>query len=410
MAAAAYVSSLLVVCALVLHAADRIAFALANDVVSSRSASQQMDGAAAVLASGASAGSKVLADEWTQSITTERFWRSRKTQSSRGHESSSSRAGGLSSPPVGWLGAPPAYDWFADPDDDEEPPPPPRMSRPVVQRTVCVRLCDGSFFPIGYGSTNLSRDAATCERRCPGAKLFVQRGSLSGTDLDGLVDLSGQSYSQLKNAYLFRTSYDAACKCKPHPWEPEAQERHRLYALEAKRRKGDKAAIAELKQIRAAKRAEARAKRERRRRGLSETPQAVPVANVGQAPAGASTSVPAAIGESAGAEAAAPASAIPAPQPNPAAVAAAAPEAPEAKSSGPELAKPLKPLTGGSVSLPAVATEAAELPGNVADENAPHVRKSSRRRASAQRRPADRSFRTGSPRSARSWVSTAFGQ
>jgi hypothetical protein len=232
---------------------------------------------------------------------------------------------------------------------------------------------------------------------------------MSGTDLDGLVDLSGQSYSKLKTAYLFRTSYDAACKCKPHPWEPEAQERHRLYALEAQRRKGDKAAIAELKQIRAAKRAEARAKRERRRRGLPETPQAVPVASVGQAPAVPSAPAPPLVGNSADPTPPLPASAtvVPQPQPTPAAVAVAAPEA---KSPIPELTKPLKPLTGGGVRFPAVATETVEQPGAAAEENAPRVRKSSRRRASAERRTAGRSARTGPSRPGRSWVSTAFGQ
>jgi Na+/phosphate symporter len=78
MAAAVYVSSVVAVCALVLHAADRIALALANDVALSQSASQSIDGAAATLAAGTTARSKVLSDEWTQRITSESFWRSRK--------------------------------------------------------------------------------------------------------------------------------------------------------------------------------------------------------------------------------------------------------------------------------------------------------------------------------------------
>lgn len=60
-------------------------------------------------------------------------------------------------------------------------------------------------------------------------------------------DLRGQPYSRLPTAFQYRTTYDESCKCKPHPWEQEAQDRHRMYALQQSVRKGNKEAIAELK-------------------------------------------------------------------------------------------------------------------------------------------------------------------
>ncbi len=45
-------------------------------------------------------------------------------------------------------------------------------------------------------------------------------------------------YKKLSTAYLFRTKYDAQCKCQPHPWEEASRDRHRLYALEAAKLKG----------------------------------------------------------------------------------------------------------------------------------------------------------------------------
>ena len=33
------------------------------------------------------------------------------------------------------------------------------------------------------------------------------------------------------SAFLYRTQYVSDCKCQPHPWEVEATERHRMYAL-----------------------------------------------------------------------------------------------------------------------------------------------------------------------------------
>ena len=69
--------------------------------------------------------------------------------------------------------------------------------------------------------------------------------------MEQMTDLSGRPYSALPTAFMFRASYDEGCKCRPHPWEPESLERHRRYALEAKSRKGDKKATAELKELRA---------------------------------------------------------------------------------------------------------------------------------------------------------------
>ena len=61
-----------------------------------------------------------------------------------------------------------------------------------------------------------------------------------------MEDLSGRPYSRLKTAYLYRTEYNESCKCKSDPWEQEATDRHRAYALEAAKRKGDKTAAQEL--------------------------------------------------------------------------------------------------------------------------------------------------------------------
>jgi hypothetical protein len=39
-----------------------------------------------------------------------------------------------------------------------------------------------------------------------------------------MVSLDGVPYKSLGTAFLFRASYDASCKCRPHPWEKEALE------------------------------------------------------------------------------------------------------------------------------------------------------------------------------------------
>lgn len=118
-------------------------------------------------------------------------------------------------------------------------------------RTVCVRLCDGFYFPISFAATRdrFARDEAACQSSCgSAAKLYVYRNP--GEDPDQMVDLRGQPYAKLKTAFLYRTSYDESCKCRPHAWEQVSMDRHRLYALEARRKKGDRSVQQEMDEIR----------------------------------------------------------------------------------------------------------------------------------------------------------------
>jgi hypothetical protein len=114
-------------------------------------------------------------------------------------------------------------------------------------RTVCVRLCDGYFFPISFAVSrrNLARDARRCQESCgTEARLFYH--SDANADIADMTDLEGQPYSKLESAFLYRTTYFPNCKCHAHPWEKEATERHRMYALVAAASNGDKAAAEEL--------------------------------------------------------------------------------------------------------------------------------------------------------------------
>ena len=97
--------------------------------------------------------------------------------------------------------------------------------------TVCVRLCDGYFFPISTSTTreNFERDAEACSSQCAApAKLFVY--DASGGELETMTDVEGKPYSGLANAFLFRTKYSASCKCRAHPWEQQALLLHKTYA------------------------------------------------------------------------------------------------------------------------------------------------------------------------------------
>jgi hypothetical protein len=83
-------------------------------------------------------------------------------------------------------------------------------------RTLCVRTCDGYFFPISF-STSQDRfqdDEVTCQRMCPAAdvQLFAHRNP--GEDMNNAVSTTGQLYTQIPNAFKYKTAWDAACTCK----------------------------------------------------------------------------------------------------------------------------------------------------------------------------------------------------
>lgn len=106
-------------------------------------------------------------------------------------------------------------------------------------RTVCVRLCDGALTPISFATTHerLALDALRCRKSCgTPSKLYIQANPAS--DTDKLVDLDGKPYGELATAFKFRTSYDAACTCRPHAWQSIAQARHRIFEIQARLRRG----------------------------------------------------------------------------------------------------------------------------------------------------------------------------
>ena len=83
-------------------------------------------------------------------------------------------------------------------------------------KAVCVRTCDGGFFPISYSArrASLSDLDDLCKALCPGAQASLYTYSPDG-DVDQAVSMTGESYSALPNAGKYRTKADPTCACKP---------------------------------------------------------------------------------------------------------------------------------------------------------------------------------------------------
>ena len=83
-------------------------------------------------------------------------------------------------------------------------------------RTVCVRTCDGAYFPVSFATVQarFADDERTCKALCPAAEanLFAYRNP--GEDINQAVSINGQPYSSLPNAFKYRTEFNPSCACK----------------------------------------------------------------------------------------------------------------------------------------------------------------------------------------------------
>ncbi len=83
-------------------------------------------------------------------------------------------------------------------------------------RTVCVRTCDGAYFPVSFATfpARFPDDEKTCKALCPAteASLFAYRNP--GEDISQAVSINGQPYTALPNAFRYRQEFNPSCACK----------------------------------------------------------------------------------------------------------------------------------------------------------------------------------------------------
>jgi hypothetical protein len=82
-------------------------------------------------------------------------------------------------------------------------------------RTVCVRTCDGYYYPISYATTQdkFADDAQTCQQTCPAAETVLMTNR-TGEDINQAVSSSGAPYSSLPNAFKYRKEVVPTCGCR----------------------------------------------------------------------------------------------------------------------------------------------------------------------------------------------------
>jgi uncharacterized protein DUF2865 len=152
-------------------------------------------------------------------------------------------------------------------------------------RTLCVRTCDGYYYPISFSTvpSRFPEDERTCQRTCPNAEVTLYTHRNPGEDVNQAVSISGRSYRDLPNAFHYRQAVDPACTCR-RPGQSWADALGRDLTVE----RGDivvtderAKALAQPKQEPPAK----QSKQDARKKGPPEPVQPVPAAQPAPAPA-----------------------------------------------------------------------------------------------------------------------------
>jgi hypothetical protein len=86
----------------------------------------------------------------------------------------------------------------------------------ATYRTLCVRLCDGYYFPVSFSTlpNHFQRDSEVCQSQCAApAELYYHQNP--GGAVEQMVSVSSQQpYTSLKSAFRYRKEFVQGCSCK----------------------------------------------------------------------------------------------------------------------------------------------------------------------------------------------------
>jgi hypothetical protein len=92
----------------------------------------------------------------------------------------------------------------------------------ATYRTVCVRLCDGYYFPVSFSTlpNHFEQDAEACQSKCaaPSELYYYQN---PGAAMDQSIAFRTQEpYTSLKTAFRYRKELVRGCSCKQAEYTP----------------------------------------------------------------------------------------------------------------------------------------------------------------------------------------------
>jgi hypothetical protein len=97
-------------------------------------------------------------------------------------------------------------------------------SQYATYRTVCVRLCDGYYFPISFSTlpNRFTQDADSCQSKCAAPSELYYHPNPGGAMEQATSVSSQEPYTRLKTAFRYRKEYVQGCSCKETEYLPPA--------------------------------------------------------------------------------------------------------------------------------------------------------------------------------------------
>ncbi len=97
-----------------------------------------------------------------------------------------------------------------------------RIESFATYRTLCVRSCDGYYFPVSFSAlpSRFGQDLKKCRSQCAApAELYVYRNP--GEEPEQMVSADGlRAYNDHANAWRYRKEYLKGCSCKAVEYDP----------------------------------------------------------------------------------------------------------------------------------------------------------------------------------------------
>lgn len=82
-------------------------------------------------------------------------------------------------------------------------------------RVICVKTCDGSFFPMNNLPDGRAGADELCQALCPGTEAVAYSMPYGDEALRSAATIKGnRAYAALPNAFKFRTGFAPSCSCK----------------------------------------------------------------------------------------------------------------------------------------------------------------------------------------------------
>lgn len=110
----------------------------------------------------------------------------------------------------------------------------PRAARGGNYRTMCVRTCDGFFFPVSSAAapSDFARDERTCQMMCPGTPTALYFHNALGQESQDMISArTREAYTDMPNAFAYRNAsapMSEACSCNMRAFHTEMQRREAI--------------------------------------------------------------------------------------------------------------------------------------------------------------------------------------